>query len=154
MVAGVEDGALLAAQQRLDQLLDDGRLLVDDGQVQRPAGTLPVRPVRPDQNQYRCGGTHVSPLASWMPHRCLCSASRTRASPVLQYCSRAAAVCRALCDTWLLREAAGRHEPGQNQNHGTEPEPATFWCCTLTDPKQLLLHSRAGRTLTLLGGGA
>ena len=33
--------------------------------------------------------THVSPLWSWTPHRCLWRASRTRGSPELQYWSRA-----------------------------------------------------------------
>lgn len=33
VVGRVEDSVLLAAQQSLDQLLDDGGLQVDDGQV-------------------------------------------------------------------------------------------------------------------------
>lgn len=38
MVGCVEDVELLATEQRVDQLLDHRRLLVDDGQVQRTVG--------------------------------------------------------------------------------------------------------------------
>lgn len=55
--------------------------------------------------------TDVSPLVSWTPHRCLWMASRTRASPLLQYWSRAEAVCRALWDALLWRAVAA------NQGH-------------------------------------
>lgn len=42
MVGCVEDVELLAAEQRVDQLLDHRRLLVDDGQVQRTVGKTEV----------------------------------------------------------------------------------------------------------------
>lgn len=42
MVGCVEDVELLAAEQRVDQLLDHRRLLVDDGQVQRTVGKTQV----------------------------------------------------------------------------------------------------------------
>lgn len=42
VVGRVEDVELLAAEQRVDQLLDHRRLLVDDGQVQRTVGKTEV----------------------------------------------------------------------------------------------------------------
>lgn len=112
VIGRVQDALLPAAQQRLDQLLGHCRLLVDDGQVQRTVGKLQIRlqpptsaqpPVKPP-----AGLTDVSPLASWTPHRCLWTASRTRVSPELQYCARAAAAaCRARWDAPLWRALAG-----------------------------------------------
>lgn len=42
VVGRVEDVELLAAEQRMYQLLDHRRLLVDDGQVQRTVGKTEV----------------------------------------------------------------------------------------------------------------
>lgn len=98
VIGCVQDALLLAAQQSLDQLLDDGRLLMDDGQVQRTVGKRQSQLLRfePQPTNAAAALTDVSPWVSCTPHRCLWTASRTRVSPVLQYCSRAAAVCRAL----------------------------------------------------------
>lgn len=107
---------LLAAEQCVDQLLHHCPLLVDDGQVQRPACVVGRETQEivwsSSWSRGRGGGvaegrcTDVSPLASWTPHRWRCAASNTRASPLLQKCRRAAAVWRALADERLWRTAA------------------------------------------------
>lgn len=109
MIGRVEDARLPAAQQRLDQLVDHGRLLVDDGQVQRTVERSPNHSLRFAPPLLRTTGElpDVSPLVSWTEHRCVWTASRTRVSPELQYWSRAAAVCWARWDVLWWRAVAG-----------------------------------------------
>lgn len=118
----------MAADQSVDQLVRHYPLLVDDGQVQGPvcvgrekrsASQLEGGPVGQEVEAEK-GGTDVSPLASWMPHRWRCAASSTRGSPLLQKCKRAAAVWRALADERLCRATAAdttQVEEGRSHHH-------------------------------------